>query len=171
MGLSKFLGAIIIILGMIVFFLYQENAGLHEDLSTERANVKIATDALQEQRIANVELRADFRNQANEIDELDAQIKEWGELYDQKEQELNSWRSRLEQDTLRRPEVVRRAARRAINRSLRDAELATGSDQDGGSRTNASPAAAGESPGTEGDRADRDDAGSRGPDDRESEVR
>lgn len=163
MGLNGYIAAavaaVLFVMGGIIWFLWNENGSLKTSLATEVANVTRVKEALTEQRVEYVKLHSDFKNQANQLGELDLQIKEMGELYAEKERQLNAWRSHLEAETLRRPEVVRRAARRALNRSLRDAEQATGSPADGGGVTSDPPAAANASSGTAGNRASGDDAG------------
>lgn len=175
MGLNGYIlaavAAVMLVMGVIITFLWSENGQLQTDLATERANVQTAKDALNDQKIENVKLRKDFEAQGRRLTDLDDQVKEWGDLYAEKERELNAWRGRLEAETLKRPEVVGRAARRAINRSLLDAEQATGSDPNGRAAAGDPPAASGEGAGAGRDRAGGDDAGDGGAEDREGEVR
>lgn len=130
LGVGAAMMAAIVGLGVVIWFKDGKIEDLNKDVATEQAN--------------NVTLRGEIKFQNESIISLEVQraldqdqIKRLQENFttiqvkrDKAVANLNSWRTRLEEEGLKRPKVVARAARKAINQNMTLACKASGGCQD-----------------------------------------
>lgn len=145
----------IAILSGIVAFLWDQNGALRDNLATERSNVATLEHAVAGRNQAIQDLRIQRVRDEAALQRLNDKMIDATRDREEATARYNRIRSTLDAETLDRPEVVARAARIAIDHSMRAAEHATGggqrNDRDTTSdRAATSPGIQTSSPGTAG---------------------
>lgn len=130
-------GVLIVVLGLAAYLLYGETQDLREALATERSNVVVLQRAVQDRDAAIKDLELQRVRDEAALQRMNDQMIDANRDLSEATARYNRVRSTLDAETLKRPEVVGRAARIAIDRSMRAVESATGA----GAGDNGNPAA------------------------------
>ena len=129
------LGVLLVVSGMAatIWFQHREVRNLNRAVATEKANVVIekanttrAMQAAVEAETETKKLLARRSEDQRELGLVQGALKKVEAERDENRARLDSWRSRLEAETLKRPEVVERAARIGIERTMKRACQVTG---------------------------------------------
>ncbi len=112
----------VLLLGLVTTGYLLSNA--YEEVGIQKANVETAKSAMDE-AVANFDtMQEDYARQAQILSVMTDQSKLINVSYQEDLNELNSFRDRLGGAALGRPELVRRAADRAVARRMRGIECA-----------------------------------------------
>jgi hypothetical protein len=173
-GLSKAIVAAVIIAlgGLAIGLAYRHYTGLVDDkarltadLAAERADREADRRTFQETQAQNLKtiaaLQDEAKHNAQVLADYTIKMERITEQRDRAHAQLDKWRSTLEAETIKRPAVVARAARIAINHSMRRAYALTAprggeGDDTGSPNAAAAPAAPAGGPAGAGDRAGGD---------------
>ncbi len=107
-------------------FLFQRTQDLAEDVATERANVATLQNAVYERDRAIRDLEIQRVRDEAALQRINDQMIAIERERHEEAQRYERYRSRLDEETIARPEVVGRAARIGISGSMRAVQCATG---------------------------------------------